>query len=133
MKVFETQFDETQLDSISNVIKKGQLGFGPNVSRFEQIYAKFSSKQFNVATNSASAAAFMIFAYLREEYGECDVYTTSLGFTSPAWAAKHFGHNLIWVDVNDNLLFDCNDYKNKRQIRSERYSHKNITPIVMPV
>ena len=133
MKVFETQFDETQLDSISNVIKKGQLGFGPNVPRFEQIYAKFSSKQFNVATNSASAAAFMIFAYLKEEYGECDVYTTSLGFTSPAWAAKHFGHNLIWVDVNDNLLFDCNDYKNKRQTRSERYSDKNIKPIVMPV
>ncbi len=56
----------------------------------------------------------MIFSFLKEKYGCCDVYTPSLGFISPSWAANHFGHNLIFVDVNDNLLFDCVDYKNKR-------------------
>jgi dTDP-4-amino-4,6-dideoxygalactose transaminase len=114
MKVFETKFLTEDLDSINKVIQTGQLGFGTNVIDFETQFKSFSDKLFNIATNSASAAAFMIFAYLKEKYGVCDVYTPSLAFTSPAWAAKHFGHNIIWIDVNDNLLFDCNDYLQKR-------------------
>ena len=95
------------------------------MSLFETQFQSFSGKTHNIATNSASAAAFMIFAYLKEKYGVCDVYTPSLAFTSPAWAAKHFGHNLIWVDVDDNLLFDCNDYLNIRT--------KTNQAVVMPI
>ena len=120
MKVFKEE-----LNPINEVIKTGQLGFGPNVLKFENQFQYFSNKKYNIATNSASASAFMIFAYLKEKYGVCDVYTPSLGFTSPAWAAKHFGHNVIWVDVNDNLLFDCEDYLNKRK--------NNLQPVIMPI
>ena len=74
-------------------MQKGELGFGVNVPLFETQFQPFSNKAYNIATNSASAAAFMIFAYLKEKYGVCDIYTPSLAFTSPAWAAKHFGHN----------------------------------------
>ena len=115
MKIFETKFTKEELSFIDPILQKGELGFGPNVSLFETQFQSFSNKTYNIATNSASAAAFMIFAYLKEKYGICDIYTPSLAFTSPAWAAKHFWHNLIWVDVNDNLLFDCNDYLNKRK------------------
>ena len=112
MKVFETRLSNEDLISIDQVLLSGDLGFGPNVSAAEEEFKNFSKKDYNVATNSASAAAFLIFAYLRERYGVCDVYTPSLAFTSPAWAAKHFGHNLIWVDVDDNLLFDIEHYSN---------------------
>tara|TARA_R110001583_G_scaffold11926_14_gene53272 strand:+ start:1037 stop:2065 length:1029 start_codon:yes stop_codon:yes gene_type:complete len=125
MRVFETTFNDQQLDPILEVLSSGQLGFGPNVLEFETKFKPLSDKLFNIATNSASAAAFMIFAYLKEKYGVCDVYTPSLGFTSPAWAAKHFGHNIIWVDVNDDLLFDCRDYLNKRKEENQ--------PVVMPI
>lgn len=125
MKVFESKFTKEELNPINEVIKTGQLGFGPNVLEFENKFQSFSNKKYNIATNSASAAAFMIFAYLKEKYGVCDVYTPSLGFASPAWAAKHFGHNIIWVDVNDNLLFDCRDYLNKRRDENQ--------PVVMPI
>ena len=125
MKVFESKFTKKELNPINEVIKKGQLGFGPNVLEFETKFQPFSIKKYNIATNSASAAAFMIFAYLKEKYGVCDVYTPSLGFTSPVWAAKHFGHNIIWIDVNDNLLFDCKDYLNKRREENQ--------PVVMPI
>ena len=125
MKVFESKFTKEELNPINEVIKTGQLGFGPNVLEFEKQFQPFSNKKHNTATNSASAAAFIIFAYLKEKYGVCDVYTPSLGFTSPAWAAKHFGHNIIWVDVNDNLLFDCRDYLNKRRDENQ--------PVVMPI
>ena len=125
MKVFESKFTKEELNPVIDVIKKGDLGFGPNVLEFEKQFQPFSNKKHNVATNSASAAAFMIFAYLKEKYGVCDVYTPSLGFASPAWAAKHFGHNIIWVDVNNNLLFDCRDYLNKRRDENQ--------PVVMPI
>ena len=125
MKVFESKFTSQELTPLNEVLQTGQLGFGPNVLKFENQFQSFSNKKFNIATNSASAAAFMIFAYLKEKHGICDVYTPSLGFTSPAWAAKHFGHNIIWVDINDNLLFDCRDYLNKRREENQ--------PIVMPI
>lgn len=125
MKIFQTKFTEEELKFLDPIFQKGELGFGSNVSLFETQFQPFSGKTYNVAVNSASAAAFMIFAYLKEKHGVCDVYTPSLAFTSPAWAAKHFGHNLIWVDVDDNLLFDCNDYLNKRT--------KTNQAVVMPI
>jgi dTDP-4-amino-4,6-dideoxygalactose transaminase len=126
MKILETNFNDDELKAINSVLKDGNIGFGANVFKFETAFKSFSNKEFNIAVNSASAAAFMIFAYLKECYGTCDVYTTSLAFTSPAWAAKHFGHNLIWIDVNDSLLFNCNDYLKKR-------INNNNVKVVMPI
>ena len=133
MKMFETTLTTEDIGKITEVLKSGDLGFGENVSKFENRFESFSRKKFNIATNSASASAFMIFSYLKEAYGSCDVFTTSLGFTSPTWAAKHFGHNLIFVDVDKNLQFDIQDYKDKRGIRCERYSDCFVKPVVMPV
>jgi dTDP-4-amino-4,6-dideoxygalactose transaminase len=132
MKVLQHNLSAQAIVNISNVIESLELGFGDNVSLFEQAFKDFSTKKHNVAVNSASAAAFMIFAYLRESFGECDVYTTSLGFTSPSWAAKHFGHNVIFVDVDDDLLFDCDDYLKKSELPKWRYS-TGRKKIVMPV
>ena len=127
MRVFETKFEFNELESVVEILKNGKLGFGENVKIFENTFSFFSKKQYNTATNSASAAAFMIFAYLKETYGVCDVYTPSLGFTSPAWAAKHFGHNLIFVEVNKNLLFDCEHYFN---VRKDSKRKKVLMPIL---
>ena len=114
MKVFQTTFTTEETNEIVDVIQSGDLGFGSNVSLLESKFKLFSNKEHNIATNSASASAFMIFSYLKEKYGCCDVYTPSLGFISPSWAANHFGHNLVFVDVNDSLLFNCEDYKSRR-------------------
>jgi dTDP-4-amino-4,6-dideoxygalactose transaminase len=126
MNVFQTQLSNKDIEKINLVLKEGTLGFGSNVIKFEDSFCSFSNKKYNIATNSASAAAFMIFAYLKEMYGTCDVYTTSLGFTSPAWAAKHFQHNLYFVDVDDNLMFSSLHYKETRR------ESKNPV-VVMPV
>jgi len=128
MKVFQTEFLKSEILELNEIIMSGQLGFGPNVSKFENRFEDFSKKKYNIATNSASASAFMIFSYLKEKYGPCDVYTPSLAFTSPAWAAKHFGHNIIWIDIDNNLLFDCKDYREKR-----KKNKKQKKQVVMPI
>ena len=121
MNLFKTTILDEDVNVIADVIKSGDIGFGSSVNKFESEFSQFSKKKFNVATNSASASAYMIFAYLMEKFGVCDVYTTSIGFISPIWAAKHLGHNVIFVDVDDNLLFDINHYqrikKNSGRIR----------------
>jgi dTDP-4-amino-4,6-dideoxygalactose transaminase len=124
MKILHHTFSPSALNNISHIIQSGEMGFGTNVSIFENAFKSFSKKEYNIATNSASSSAFMIFAYLKEKYGVCDVYVPSLTFTSPVWSAKHFNHNVIFVDVNSELLFDCNDYLKKRT--------NNNPTIVMP-
>lgn len=126
MKLFETKITQEDIKEIHEVLSSGLIGFGANVNLVENEFGKFSQKQYNIATNSASASAFMIFAYMKELYGSCDVYTTSLGFTSPAWAAKHFDHNLIFVDINDNLQFCSKHYKSIRKDTGKKI-------ILMPV
>ena len=128
MKLFNTQLSHEDINQIDIVLESGTLGFGPNVAVFEEKYSLFSGKGFNISTNSASAAAYMIFAYLKEISGICDVYTTSLGFTSPAWAAKRHGHNVIFVDVRDDLQMCVDHY---RAVRGSTESPRQ--PVVMPV
>lgn len=124
--MFSTSISGEDSEYINSILMSGEIGFGKNVGLFEDRFSSFSKKSYNISTNSASAAAFIIFSYLRELYGTCDVYTTSLGFTSPAWAAKHFKHNLIFVDVNDDLQFCSNHYQS---IRKET----NNKIVLMPV
>ena len=127
MNLFKTSISDEDISVISDVIKDGQLGFGPMVNVFENEFRPFSQRKFNIATNSASASAYMIFAYLMEKFGVCDVYTTSIGFISPIWSAKHLGHNVIFVDVDDNLLFDVNHY---HSIKKENGRKKVLMPVL---
>ena len=129
MNLFQTNIVEDDIKIISEVLRSGNLGYGPIVDKFQEEFSPYSNKKYNIATNSASAAAFMIFSYLKETYGICDVYTTSIGFISPVWAARHFGHNIVFVDVDENLLFDCDDYREKSMISD--FNHRK--PVVMPI
>ena len=131
LKAFDSLIAEEDLAPIIEVLRKGKLGFGPNVTEFEKQFASFSNKRYNVATNSASAAAYMIFAYLYETLGPCEVYTTSLGFTSPAWAAHTQGHTVVFVDVDDHLQFSTSSYKKLRASRRNKTSPKPV--VLMPV
>jgi perosamine synthetase len=132
MKVLQNTFSLEEIKNITPILLSGELGFGPNVEIFENEFKKFSNQKYNLAVNSASAAAFMVFAYLKEKYGVCEIYTPSLAFTSPVWAAKHFDHKIVWVDINDELLFDCNDYLEKSELPGWR-EKTGMKKIVMPI
>ena len=77
---FEPNLNEADIDRVTDTIKSKILAFGPSVIKFEKEYKKFSASQYNIGTNSASSAAYLIFQYLYEKYGSCRVYTPSLGF-----------------------------------------------------
>lgn len=125
---FEADLSHDEVMAAKRCIQAGNLAFGQLVQEFEFKYASFSKQRYNIGMNSASAAAYATFAYLFEQYGECDVYTPSLGFTSPSWAAKKNGHNVFFIDINEDLLFDSADY----QLKRSRLSTGRPT-VVMPV
>jgi dTDP-4-amino-4,6-dideoxygalactose transaminase len=128
LKLYETSISSYYAHKdIAEVIESGNLGFGPNVTKFETMFAPYSYKKHNVAVNSCSAAAFIIFAYLKEKYGTCDVYTPSIGFTSMPWAAKHHGHNVIFVDVKGDMTMDFEMYQ------WARVTDTGNKAVVMPV
>ena len=114
IKCFEPHLTQEDADSLSRCLSTRELAFGSMVTDFEKRYTLFAKKQHNIAVSSASAAAWIVFAFLREKHGICNVYTPSLTFSSPVWAAAKHGHNIIFVDVDDNLLFDSEDYRERR-------------------
>jgi len=127
VRIFQNEFFNKELIDIVQVFDTCELGFGKNVPLLEDKFESFSNKKYNVATNSASAAAFVLFSYLKEVYGECDVYVPSLTFNSPVWAAQHHGHNIIFVDVQDDANFSFQDYLSVR-----RSNGSLCKPVVMP-
>ena len=134
MRCFEPSITEKDVQAVSELLKSGNIGFGPNIPLFEDRFSKYSKMEYNIGMNSASSAAYCLFAYLYDKYGSCDVYTPSLGFTSVSWAAKKNGHNVHFVDVDDNLLFDFDSYKSIRKLHLERQLNVDFhKSILMPV
>ena len=126
IKCFDSDLSDKEKDSLSKVIDSKILAFGPLVGEFESAYKKFSNKQYNIGFNSASAAAYVLFEYLYHTYGSCKVYTTSLGFVSPVYAAIKNHHEVIYVDVDENLLL-CHESLN------EMFENTKKKSVVMPV
>jgi len=134
MNCFEPSITQEDISAVNELLLSGNIGFGERVRLFEKEYALLSKKKHNIGLNSASSAAFCLFAYLYHKYGKCDVYTPSLGFVSPAWAARKNGHAVHFVDVDENLLFDFDSYYLKRKLHLERQYNKDFNKsIVMPI
>jgi len=119
-----------KIDILDRCLEDGNLGFGEYVIEFEREFQKFSNLSYNIGFNSATAAASAIFRRLYEKYGRCDVWTPSLTFISPSQAAAQAGHHVLYVDIDDNLLFDVDDYLNKRRPAMAMRRNKSV---VMPM
>ena len=126
IKCFEPSFTDVDKNTIDTCIQSGILSFGPQVATFEKRFATRSNKKFNIGLNSASAAAYILYQRLYERCGPCRIYVPSITFVSPVWAALKNGHEVVLIDVDKNLLFDIEDYKN-------RFVDCDRTTIVMPI
>jgi len=134
---FEPDINNKDIEAAVSTIKSKILAFGKNVDLFESKYSKLSNKKYNIGFNSASSAAYLLFQYLYEIYGACDIHTTSIGFVSPVYAALKNGHNVKYVDVNkdalmchDSLLQSLSNSKNKSIVMPVLYGGVSKVPKV---
>jgi len=126
IKCFEPDITKEDIESVSSTIESKVLAFGPNVTKFEDLYASHSKKKNNIGFNSASSAAYLMFQYLFENYGPCRVYTPSIGFVSPVFAAIKNRHEICFVDVDENLTMCPSDLKSK-------FIEDGRASVVMPI
>lgn len=126
IKCFDSSICQKDKKNLLECLESRVLAFGPNVSEFENRYANLSKKEYNIGFNSASSAAYLLYQYLYEKMGKCRVYTTSLGFVSPVYAAIKNGHEIVYVDVDDNLLMSSDNLK-------ELFIDDGMPSVVMPV
>ena len=126
IKCFDSNITEEDKQSLLTTLQSRVLAFGRNVSEFEHRYASFSKKKYNIGFNSSSSAAYLLYQYIYEKTGKCRVYTTSLGFVSPVYAAIKNGHDVVYVDVDNRLLMSTEKLK-------EAFVNDGTPSIVMPV
>ncbi len=100
---FEPNITKQDIESVSSTIESKVLAFGPDVTKFESLYSTYSKKKNNIGFNSASSAAYLMFQYFFENYGPCRIYTPSIGFVSPVFAAIKNRHEICFV-VNKTSL-----------------------------
>ena len=127
IRCFKPDIGPEESTAALQVLSSKSLGFGPLVGDFEKAYGKLSKKKYNIGTNSASAAAYLLYQYLYEELGAHRVYTPSLGFVSPVFAAIKNKHKVILVDVDENLLMSTEDF-NSKFIEDD-----HLPSVIMPV
>lgn len=126
IKCFDSSITQQDKQNLLNTLESRILAFGPNVEEFENRYSRYSKKEYNIGFNSASSAAYLLYQYLYEKHGKCRIYTTSLGFVSPVFAAIKNNHEVVYVDVDDNLLMSTKKLQ-------EVFIEDSIVSIVMPV
>lgn len=127
IKCFEPTIGEEESQFVLGQLKLKEIGFGDQVARFENRFRGMSGYVYNTGFNSASSAAYALFSWLKELYGSCEVYTPSLTFCSPIWAALENGHEIVFVDIDKNGLFSIDDYKKKKKQDSSKRK------VVMPM
>lgn len=126
IKCFDSDISVKEKQALDDIINTRVLAFGPKVQEFEKRYKTYSKKSFNIGFNSASSAAYLLYQYFLNKFGSCRVYTTSLGFVSPVTAALKNKHEVVYVDVDENLLMSCDDLRDK-------FIDDGKTSIIMPV
>lgn len=104
------QIHGNELERLKKCLDSGTLACGPLVAEFEEKWRSLSRKKYNVGFSSGSSASLAIFTFLRTKHGPCDVYAPSLSFSSPIWAARGCGHNILFADISLQSLSTSHEF-----------------------
>lgn len=117
--LFKVYMNPDVPNAVSEVLKSGFIGEGPQVKKFEQELSKKFNTQNIILTNSATSAEHLLYHYFKSDrelknYGEWgysfskwdkllptdEVLTTALTCTATNWPIILNGLNLRWVDID---------------------------------
>ena len=122
--------DQSDIDSVIEVLKSKNLTQGPKIEEFEKAVANKVNVTHAVAVNSASSALHL--ACLALDVGPGDwVWTSPNTFVASANCAIHCGANIDFVDIDPrtyNMSIDCLSEKLKTSQLLNR-----LPKVVIPV
>ena len=98
--LFNTDFDERELQAVASVIKSGWLTMGEKTREFEQRFAEFIGVRHAIAVSSCTAALHL--ALLALGFGPGDeVICPSLTFVATANAIRYTAATPVFADVSN--------------------------------
>jgi perosamine synthetase len=97
------QIDHREIEAVTKVLKSGVLthglGAGPNVTEFENAFAKFAKAKYAVAVNTGTAALHSALASVGVKAGD-EVILPSFTFVATAEVVVFTGAKPVFVDIN---------------------------------
>jgi dTDP-4-amino-4,6-dideoxygalactose transaminase len=95
--------EQTEIDEVVDSLKKGWLGTGPKVARFENEFALYKSAPAAVAVNSCTAALHLSMLVAGVQPGD-EVITTAMTFCATVNAIIHAGAIPVLADVDPRTM-----------------------------
>ena len=95
--------EQAEIDEVVDSLKKGWLGTGPKVARFENDFAAYKGAAAAVAVNSCTAALHLSALAAGLKPGD-EVITTALTFCATVNAIIHAGATPVLADVDPRTM-----------------------------
>lgn len=130
INLFKPQMGNEELESLRDIFKSGWIGLGPKTEEFEKQFAKYIGVKYAVGLNSATSALDLSLKLLNINHGD-QVIVPTVTFVSTAHAVAYNLATPIFVDVDENLLMDIENVKQKITPRTKaiipvHYSGRSI-------
>jgi perosamine synthetase len=93
---------EEELQAIRAVFATGNLSHGPDVTAFENAFAKKIGVKHAIALNSCTSGLFLLGQYIRETFGDGEVIVPSMTFVASANSIAAAGMTPRFAEVDWN-------------------------------
>ncbi|MDH4182698.1 MAG: DegT/DnrJ/EryC1/StrS family aminotransferase [Nitrospinota bacterium] len=120
-------FDESDFEAIAGPLKTGWLVQGPNVKRFEDLFAEFVGAKHAIATTSCTTSLHLSLLALGVGPGD-EVIVPSFTFVATANAVEYTGATPVMCDV-DTATFNI-DIARLKDLAGRRMKHGKLKAII---
>ena len=104
--VFRPSYGREEIETVTQVLKSGWIGLGPETAKFEKQFASYVGSRYAVALNSGTASLHL--ALMQANIGPGDeVVLPALTFVSTAHAVMYVGARPVFADVRSDSLCIC--------------------------
>ncbi len=94
---------EREIESVTRVLRSGQLSLGPVLAEFEEKFAQYAGTRFAIATNSGTSALHLCVRALGIGSGD-EVLTTSFSFVASVNCLLYEQATPVFVDIDPATL-----------------------------
>jgi len=100
------QLNEETVDIVSKVVRENAIGQSVYIEQFEAAISAYTGVKYCIATASGSMADTILLAACKEMYNCKQVIIPALTFIAQPNAARINGMDVLFVDVQDDMLID---------------------------
>ena len=129
--LFKTYWDETDIESVTNVIKRGSYwATGPEIKEFEEKIAEYVGTKYAITFNSGTSALHALLLAYDLKQGD-EVIVPSFTFIATANAPLFVGTKPVFAEIEDRTYgLDPEDVK--KRITPKTKAIIPIPPIMLP-